>query len=709
MQQAVIRMISDALGVPARSVSQVLQMMDEGATVPFIARYRKERTGGLDEIQLGKISREKGRMEDLQKRKLSILKAIEEQEKLTPELRKKIENCWEANLLEDLYLPFKKKRKTRAAKARELGLEPLAIKIYRQGHEHPGRLAAKYLNQKVSNVEEALKGAVDIISEWINEDPEVRELVRQAFRKSAILKAKVIPAKKGEAGKYSDYFDHSEKLSGIPSHRLLAIYRGETEGYLRISVQPDEERLFSQLERKFIKFRSPSAGLVKGALYDGYKRLTLPSIENEFRNLAKRKADEEAIDIFAENLRQLLLAPPLGPKNILAIDPAFRTGCKTVCLDSSGQLLWHGTLFPHEPQKQTERSAEEIIKLVDRYKVEAIAVGNGTAGRETLDFLAEIEELKPTEVYLISEAGASIYSASEVAIEEFPHLDLTVRGAVSIGRRLMDPLAELVKLDPKHIGVGQYQHDVDQTLLKERLTAVVEYCVNSVGINLQTASKHLLSFVSGLGPGLSESIVNYRSKIGKFESRAELLKVPRLGPVAYQQAAGFLRIPGSKNPLDNTAVHPERYALVKKMSADLGIKLRDMAGNSKVKERIKPEKYTGEEVGLPTIRDILSELEKPGLDPRGVAEVVKFSPVREIADIRPGMEVNGVVTNLAKFGAFVDIGIKQNGMIHISQITDRYISNPAEVLLIGQAVKVRVLDVDVDRGRVSLTMKSVEQ
>lgn len=706
MQEVIIRRISDALGVSLKSVSQVFQMMSEGASVPFMARYRKERTGGLDEIQLGKLVRGKERLEELQKRKLSILKAIEEQGKLTSELQKRIEGCWEANILEDLYLPFKKKRKTLAVRARELGLEPLAIEIYRLGQEQPHRLARRFLNKEVPTVEDALKGAMDIISEWINENPEVREMVRHSFRKSAALNAKVVTSKKDEAGTYRDYFDHEEKLSKMPSHRLLAIYRGEAEGFLRISVRPEEERLFSQLERKLIPVRSPSAKLVRESLYDGYKRLIFPSIENEYRNLAKRKADEEAIDIFAENLRQLLLAPPLGPKNILAIDPAFRTGCKTVCLDSSGQLLWHGTVFPHEPQKQIERSAEQIIKLMGQFKVEAIAVGNGTAGRETLDFLSGIEELKSTEVYLISEAGASIYSASEIAIEEFPHLDLTVRGAVSIGRRLMDPLAELVKLDPKHIGVGQYQHDVDQNLLKERLTEVVESCVNSVGINLQTASKHLLSYVSGLGPGLSEAIVNYWAKKGKFESREELLKVPRLGPVAYQQAAGFLRIPGSKNPLDNTAVHPERYALVKKMSADLGIKLRDMAGNSKVKERIKPENYTGEEVGLPTIRDILSELEKPGLDPRGVAEVVKFSPVREITDIRPGMEVNGVVTNLAKFGAFVDIGIKQNGMIHISQITDRYISNPAEVLHIGQSVKVRVLDVDVDRGRISLSMKS---
>ena len=705
MQRVIIRRISDSLGVPMKSVSQVLQMMEEGATVPFIARYRKERTGGLDEIQLGKIGREKGRLEDLQKRKLSILRTIEEQDKLTPELRAKIEDCWEANLLEDFYLPFKKKRKTRAARARDLGLEPLAREIFRQGREESTRLAGKFLNEKISTVEEALKGAGDIMAEWINEDPEVRELVRQSFRKSAVLKAKVVTAKKGEVGKYSDYVDHREKLSTIPSHRLLAIYRGEAEGYLRISVQPYEERLFSILERKLINFRSPSSDLVKKALHDGYKRLIFPSIENEFRNLAKRKADEEAIDIFAENLRQLLLAPPLGPKNTLAIDPAFRTGCKTVCLDSSGQLLWHGTLFPHEPQNQTAKSAKEIIKLVDRYRVKAIAVGNGTAGRETLDFLSGIEELKAVEVYLISEAGASIYSASEVAIEEFPHLDLTVRGAVSIGRRLMDPLAELVKLDPKHIGVGQYQHDVDQNLLKERLTEVVEYGVNSVGINLQTASKHLLSFVSGLGSVLSESIVNYRSEKGNFKSREELLKVPRLGPVAYQQAAGFLRIPDGENPLDNTAVHPERYALLKKMSVDLGIALKDMAGNPALKRLIKPEKYLGKDVGLPTITDILSELEKPGLDPRGKATVVEFSPVRDIADVREGMEVNGVITNLAKFGAFVDIGIKQNGMIHISQITDRYISNPAEILQIGQSVKVRVLEVDEKRGRISLSMK----
>jgi uncharacterized protein len=707
MDQDLISLISHSTGLQNTRVAAVLKLMNEGATIPFLARYRKEVTGGMDEVVLAELATAKKRFEELIARKITILETIRSQGKLSPELEKKINETWDSVILEDIYLPYKPKRKTRADTAREKGLEPLAKQLMSQGNSDPEQLALRFINSKVESIEDALQGARDIIAEWIHEMDHVRQLVRYSFERSAEIISKVSRGKSDEGIKYKDYYEFSERLSRCPSHRILAIFRGEDEGFLKVSIHPDEERLLNQLHQRLIKGRGDCSMQVEMALEDSYKRLLQPSIETEFRAAARKKADEEAISIFAENLRQLLLAAPLGNKPIMGIDPGFRTGCKVVCLNAYGDLVWNGTIYPHPPQLDGMQAAKTISDMVQKYKIEAIAVGNGTAGRETIDFCKGIRGIEHLEIYSVSEAGASIYSASDVAREEFPELDLTVRGAVSIGRRLMDPLAELVKIDAKHIGVGQYQHDVDQGMLREKLDRVVESCVHAVGINLHTASKHLLAYVSGLGPSLAATIVQQRTENGPFESRAALLKVPRLGPKAFEQCAGFLRIPDAKNPLDNSAVHPERYSVVSKMAKDQGVPVEEFITNPALRKGISLEKYIDKDLGMPTLHDIMKELEKPGLDPRGVAETFEFSSVRKMEDLEPGMQLNGIVTNLAQFGAFVDIGVKQDGMIHISQITDKFIKSPSDVLQLGQQVRVRVVEVDVVRKRVSLSMKGV--
>ena len=707
MDQELLSLISHSTGLNSVRVSAVLKLMNEGATIPFLARYRKEVTGGMDEVVLAELATAKKHFEELILRKATILDTIRSQGKLSPELEKKIKETWDSTTLEDLYLPYKPKRKTRADTAREKGLEPLAKQLMAQGNADPEQLALKYINPKVESIEEALQGARDIIAEWIHEMDHVRQLVRSSFERSAEIISKVGRGKSEEGIKYKDYYEFSERLSRCPSHRILAIFRGEDEGFLKVSIHPDEERLLNQLHQRLVKGRGECSMQVELALEDSYKRLLQPSIETEFRSSARKKADEEAITIFAENLRQLLLAAPLGNKPIMGIDPGFRTGCKVVCLNAYGDLVWNGTIYPHPPQQDGLQAAKTISDMVQKHNIEAIAVGNGTAGRETIDFCKGIRGIEHVEIYPVSEAGASIYSASDVAREEFPELDLTVRGAVSIGRRLMDPLAELVKIDAKHIGVGQYQHDVDQGMLREKLDRVVESCVHAVGINLHTASKHLLAYVSGLGPSLAATIVQQRTENGPFESRAALLKVPRLGPIAFEQCAGFLRIPDAKNPLDNSAVHPERYAVVARMAKDQGVSVEEFINNATLRKEISLEKYVDKDLGMPTLQDIMKELEKPGLDPRGVAETFEFSSVRKMEDLEPGMQLNGIVTNLAQFGAFVDIGVKQDGMIHISQITDKFIKSPSDVLQLGQQVRVRVVEVDVVRKRVSLSMKGI--
>jgi uncharacterized protein len=707
MDQDLISLISHSTGLQNTRVAAVLKLMNEGATIPFLARYRKEVTGGMDEVVLAELATAKKRFEELIARKITILETIRSQGKLSPELEKKINETWDSVILEDIYLPYKPKRKTRADTAREKGLEPLAKQLMSQGNSDPEQLALRFINSKVESIEDALQGARDIIAEWIHEMDHVRQLVRYSFERSAEIISKVSRGKSEEGIKYKDYYEFNERLSRCPSHRILAIFRGEDEGFLKVSIHPDEERLINQLHQGLIKGRGDCSMQVEMALEDSYKRLLQPSIETEFRAAARKKADEEAISIFAENLRQLLLAAPLGNKPIMGIDPGFRTGCKVVCLNAYGDLVWNGTIYPHPPQLDGMQAAKTISDMVQKYKIEAIAVGNGTAGRETIDFCKGIRGIEHLEIYSVSEAGASIYSASDVAREEFPELDLTVRGAVSIGRRLMDPLAELVKIDAKHIGVGQYQHDVDQGMLREKLDRTVESCVHAVGINLHTASKHLLAYVSGLGPSLAATIVQQRTENGPFESRAALLKVPRLGPKAFEQCAGFLRIPDAKNPLDNSAVHPERYSVVSKMAKDQGVPVEEFISNPALRKGISLEKYIDKDLGMPTLQDIMKELEKPGLDPRGVAETFEFSSVHRMEDLEPGMQLNGIVTNLAQFGAFVDIGVKQDGMIHISQITDKFIKSPSDVLQLGQQVRVKVVEIDVVRKRVSLSMKGV--
>ena len=700
--------ISDTLQISLLSIENTIKLLDGGATIPFISRYRKEATGGLNEVQIAQISEIYDKMIELEKRKSFILKSIDEQGKLTDELKRKIDDCMEAVELEDIYLPYKPKRQTRAEIARKKGLEELAKWLMSQPPVAVEQKAADFVGKEVANADEALKGACDIIAEWVNEDEKARQTVRNIFASEAIITSKVVKGKETEGEKYSDYFAFSAILSRCPSHRLLAIRRGEAEGFLRVSISPDDDKCIEKLLVRYVRNHSEAADYVKKAVIDGYKRLLKPSIETEFANLAKEKADDEAIFVFADNLRQLLLAAPLGQKRILAIDPGYRTGCKVVCLGEQGDLLHNETIYPHPPQNEFSKSAAKITKLVSTYKIEAIAIGNGTASRETERFIANLQYDRPVKVFVVSENGASIYSASKTAREEFPDYDVTVRGAVSIGRRLADPLAELVKIDPKSIGVGQYQHDVDQAKLKRALDRTVESCVNLVGVDLNTASKHLLTYVSGLGETLAQNIIDYRSENGPFASRSELKKVPRLGEKAFEQCAGFLRISNAKNPLDNSAVHPESYAIVEKMAADLQCSVKELIGNKSKIDSIDLRHYQSETVGEETLTDILHELEKPGRDPRHTAQVLEFDPnVRTIADVREGMILPGIITNITNFGCFVDFGIKENGLVHISELADRFVSNPTDVVSLHQHVKVRVLSVDMQRKRIQLSMKSV--
>ena len=704
-----LHIIADALAIPYKKVEATAQLLAEGGTIPFISRYRKEATGSLDEVQIGDIKTQIDRLNDVEKRRESILKSIEEQGKLTPELQKRIMETYNMTELEDIYLPYKRKKKTRASVAKEKGLEPLAIRIYAQRDaDDPYDIAESYINENVADKNEALAGARDIIAEWISEDENIRNKVRYYFEKESNISAKVVRNKEAEGMKYKDYFLFSEPLKNCPSHRLLAIRRGEEEGFLRVNIEPnDVEYLVSQLEKTVLKGFGDCTKQVKEALADSYERLLASSIETEFRNKSKEKADIEAIKVFAENARQLLLAAPLGQKRILAIDPGFRSGCKIVCLDESGMLLYNTTIYPHAPQNQEYEALAKLDDLVDKYKLEAVAVGNGTAGRESMSMLKGLKNIKNLIVFSVNEAGASIYSASEAAREEFPDHDVTVRGSVSIGRRLADPLAELVKIDPKSIGVGQYQHDVNQTLLKESLDRTVESAVNSVGINVNTASKHLLTYVSGLGPVLAQNIVNYRTENGQFKSRAEIKKVARMGEKAFEQCAGFLRIREAKNPLDNTAVHPETYAIVETMAKDLGCKVTDLIQNGLKRKEIDLKKYVNEKVGLPTLQDIMSELSKPGLDPRGEAQPFEFGNVHSIDDLNEGMVLPGIVTNITNFGAFVDIGVKQDGLVHISQLANKFVKNPNDIVKLNDKVTVKITELDVVRKRIMLSMKDV--
>ena len=707
------QLISSELHLQEHAVENTLKLLDEGCTIPFISRYRKERTGGLDEVQITSISNRLSQLQEIAKRKETIVKTITEQQKMTPDLQKRIDSCWDSTVLEDIYLPYKPKRRTRAQVAREQGLEPLATILLMQREPDPKRAAQRFVvaGGSPANVEDALKGAQDIIAEQVSEDERSRNLVRSAFRREAFIESKVVKAKKDsdEAQKYSDYFDWEEPLKRCSSHRLLAMRRGENEGILRISLTIDDEEAVQRLQRNYVHGNGPCQRLVAEAVEDGYKRLLLPSIETEFARISKERADEEAIKVFSENLRQLLLSAPLGQKRVMGIDPGFRTGCKVVCLDAQGNLLHHEAIFPHPPINHRMQATIHLQEMLKKYQVEAIAIGNGTASRETKEFVAEVlTESAPT-VYVVSEDGASVYSASKVARDEFPDEDVTVRGAVSIGRRLMDPLAELVKIDPKSIGVGQYQHDVDQTQLKQSLDQTVESCVNMVGVNLNTASQHLLTYVSGLGPTLAQNIVDYRKENGAFTSRSQLKKVPRLGPSAYQQCAGFLRIPAAKNPLDNSAVHPESYAVVEQMAKDCHCTVGDLINKKELREQIDIHRYVTAEVGLPTLTDIMKELEKPGRDPREQIEEFEFdSSVQTVEDLHEGMELPGIVTNITNFGAFVDVGVHQDGLVHVSQLADRYVSDPTQVVHLHQHVRVRVIGVDLRRNRISLSMKGMK-
>ena len=707
MRERHIKLIAAAMNLPARQVENTLGLLDEGATVPFISRYRKELTGSLDEVQVTDIQKHAERLSELDKRRDAVLKSIAEQDKLTPELERLIREAESMTVLEDLYLPYKPKKKTRASVARERGLEPLARIMMQQKEKDIEGSAARFTGDAVPSAGDALQGARDIVAEWVSEHREARERIRNLFDREASINSVVVKGKEEEGSRYLDYFDFSEKLGRCPSHRLLAMRRGETEGILRISIGPPAEKALVLLEKIFVKSNNSSSQQVLLAVKDSYKRLLGPSIETEFRASSKEKADREAIEVFAGNLKQLLLAPPLGQKRILALDPGYRTGCKVVCLDAQGNLIHNETIYPHPPQSETKMAAKKIASLVNQFKIEAIAIGNGTAGRETEHFMKKIRFDRDMQVFMVNESGASVYSASKVAREEFPGYDVTVRGAVSIGRRLADPLAELVKIDPKSIGVGQYQHDVDQGSLRESLDQVVESCVNQVGVNLNTASKHLLTYVSGLGPALAQNIVDYRSEKGPFGSRKELKKVARLGEKAFEQSAGFLRIPAAANPLDNTAVHPESYDIVSRMAADLGAGTDDLIGSPELRKKIDPEKYVTDRTGLPTLIDIMRELERPGRDPRSKIEVFEFSPdVFTIEDLKTGMVLPGIVTNITKFGAFVDVGVKQDGLVHISQLADRFVSNPSDVVSLNQTVRVRVMDVDVARKRIQLSIKA---
>lgn len=703
-----ILLVAKKLGLHEWQVENTVRLMDGGATIPFISRYRKEMTGSLDEVQLMHIKEEYDRLKELDARKEAVIKSIEEQEKMTPELRQKIDASVLLSELEDIYLPYRPKRRTRATIAKEKGLEPLAVLIMNQNEPDPSLKAESFLNENVENVEAAIAGASDIIAEWINENEKARKQLRYLFDKEAVIYSKVVKGKEAEGIKYSDYYDWSESLKKCPSHRLLAMRRGEEEGFLRLSVEPDEVHALDMLKSIFIKGRNASSEIVNDAIKDSWKRLLSASMETEFRNISKEKADIEAITVFADNLRQLLLGSPLGEKNVLAIDPGFRTGCKVVCLDRQGSFIHNETIYPHPPQNETAMSIKKILSLVNAYKIEAIAIGNGTASRETEDFIKWIKFDSDIQVFVVSEAGASIYSASKTAREEFPEYDVTVRGAISIGRRLMDPLAELVKIDPKSIGVGQYQHDVDQQKLQKSLDDVVMSCVNAVGVEVNTASKHLLTYVSGLGPQLAQNIVDYRAENGPFRARKELLKVKRMGDKAFEQSAGFLRIRNADNPLDSSAVHPESYHVVEKMSKDLGVDVRELITNEIKRKEIKPEKYVSPSTGLPTLKDIIQELAKPGRDPRSKIQVFSFADIHSIEDVQEGMVVPGIVTNITKFGAFVDIGIKQDGLVHISNMSKNFITDPSAVVKLHQHVQVKIIAVDIERRRIQLSMKDID-
>lgn len=705
------QMIAAELKLPAHRIANTLKLLQGGATIPFISRYRKEATGGLDEVQIGDIQTRYEKLCELSKRKETVLSTIEEQGKLTPELKSRISACWNATELEDIYLPFKPKRKTRAETARAKGLEPLALLLMMQKENNLAAKVRNFVKGEVKDEEDALKGARDILAEQISEDERSRNLMRNQFQRQAIIQSKVVKGKETEeaSAKYRDYFDFCEPLKKCSSHRLLALRRGESEGVLKATIFPEDEDMCNErLQRLFVRANNACAHQVEEALTDAYKRLLKPAIEAEFAALSKEKADEEAIRVFAENLRQLLLAPPLGQKRVMGIDPGFRTGCKVVCLDAQGTLLHNEAIYPHPPKSEYAQAARKVVKLVEQYKIEAIAIGNGTASRETEQFVTSQRYDREVQVFVVSEDGASIYSASKTAREEFPDYDVTVRGAVSIGRRLMDPLAELVKIDAKSIGVGQYQHDVDQTKLKASLDQTVESCVNLVGVNVNTASKHLLTYVSGLGPTLAQNIVDYRTENGPFESRRQLLKVPRMGAKAYEQCAGFLRIPQAKNPLDNSAVHPESYPIVEQMAKDLNCTVADLIKDKELRSKIDLKKYVTDTVGLPTLTDILQELDKPGRDPRQKIQVFEFDKnVRTLDDLQEGMELPGIVTNITNFGCFVDIGIKENGLVHVSQLADRFVSNPADVVRIHQHVRVKVMSIDHERKRIQLTMKGL--
>lgn len=705
-RDVIIGLIAQQQGVAVRGVSGVVGLLDEGATIPFISRYRKEATGGLDELQIGDIKLAYERLTELNKRKQTIISSIEEQGKLSDELRRRIDDCYDSVTLEDIYLPFKPKRRTKAMVARERGLESMAVLLMRQDGADVERVAERYVKGEVEDVKMALDGACDIIAEWVSEGERSRSAIRRLFSQEATISTKVVKDKQTEGVKYSDYFDCEELLKRTPSHRLLAMIRGEREGILKLGISPDEDRALEQLDRIFVKGNSPARSYVQKAVKDGYKRLLKPSIESESLSAAKERADVEAIRVFAENLRQLLLSAPLGQKRVLAIDPGFRSGCKVVCLDAQGVLLHNENIYPHPPQSQTSQAATKLAALVESYKIEAIAIGDGTAGRETEQLVRSIRFGHELEIFMVSEDGASVYSASATAREEFPDYDVTVRGSVSIGRRLIDPLAELVKIDPKAIGVGQYQHDVDQTKLKQSLDTVVESCVNRVGVSLNTASKHLLAYVSGLGVSLAKNIVDYRSQKGIFTSREQLMSVPRLGAKAYEQCAGFLRIDDAANPLDNSAIHPESYHIVERIAADLGVDVRALLGDKELQKRIDIKKYVTPKVGLPTLIDIVAELAKPSRDPRTKIKQFEFAEgVRSIDDLIVGMVLPGIVTNITNFGAFVDVGAKQDGLVHISQLADKYVANPNDIVKLHEQVTVRVTEVDKARKRVGLSMK----
>lgn len=697
--------VASRLQLRIQQVEATLELFAEGATIPFIARYRKDRTGALDEVQIQQVQDTAKFLEEFAERKAFIEKTITEQGKMTEGIQGKLDKATTIAELEDIYLPFKPKRKTKAQTARENGLEPLALQLLEQKSMDVNGTAEGFINDKVASSEEALQGARDIIAEMINEDALVRAGMRRLFEQKATLQSKVVPDKESEAIKYKDYYDYSEPVKDVPSHRILAVLRGFLEGFLRVAIGPEEEMALQSIEDQYVKSSNPAGEQVKKAVKESYRRLLQPSLETELRTLLKTKGDEEAITVFAENLRQLLLSSPLGGKRTLAIDPGYRTGCKVVCLDEKGELLINDLIYVHEPNR-AEAMGAKVRHLVDHYKMEAFAIGDGTAGRETEQFIKKLNLGLP--IFLVNEDGASVYSASEIARQEFPEQDITVRGAVSIGRRLMDPLAELVKIDPKSIGVGQYQHDVNQVRLKERLDQTVVSCVNQVGVNLNTASKHLLSYVSGIGPSLAENIIRYRSEAGKFSTRKELLKVPRLGEKAFEQCAGFLRVKESEHPLDASSVHPEAYTLVEQMAKDLQTTVKDLIGNEKLIAQIPVKKYVTEIFGEHTIKDILSELKKPGLDPRSEATQFSFAEIYSIEEVQPGMILPGIVTNITRFGAFVDIGVKQDGLVHVSEVAHKYISDPSEALKLNQQVQVKVLEVDQVRKRISLSIKQAD-